>query len=194
MLQDLDSTLTAFLQQELPQDLLAQISISFATPDNDFVTKTLNPPALNLFLYSIQENLEFRSSGWQTERQNGTAIRTPFPLRVDCSYLVTAWPGDVPNPEQEEHYLLGEVMKVLMRYRQLPSEVIQGSLAGQDPAVRVLGLRPPQLQSIGEFWQAMGGKPKAALNYTVTIAVPVSEPSEPMPVAESGVDIRLSTK
>jgi hypothetical protein len=23
---------------------------------------------------------------------------------------------------------------------------------------------------LGEFWQALGGKPKAALNYTVTIA------------------------
>ena len=32
------------------------------------------------------------------------------------------------------------------------------------------------LQSIGEFWQAMGGKPKATLHYAVTISVDVGEP------------------
>ena len=32
-------------------------------------------------------------------------------------------------------------------------------------------LQPGRLQSLGEFWQALGGKPKAALNYTVTFAV-----------------------
>jgi hypothetical protein len=35
---------------------------------------------------------------------------------------------------------------------------------------------------LGEFWQAMGGKPKAALNYTVTISVAVHEAAEVIPL------------
>ena len=32
-------------------------------------------------------------------------------------------------------------------------------------------LQPGRLQSLAEFWQALGGKPKATLSYTVTIGV-----------------------
>src|SRR5262249_26844555 len=40
------------------------------------------------------------------------------------------------------------------------------------------------LQSIGEFWQAMDNKPRAALNYTVTISVDVFAPLEVAAVTE----------
>jgi hypothetical protein len=49
--------------------------------------------------------------------------------------------------------------------------VLQGTLAGQAPPLPAAVLQPGRLQSMGEFWQALGGKPKAALNYTVTIGV-----------------------
>ena len=39
-----------------------------------------------------------------------------------------------------------------------------------------------------EFWQALGGKPKAALNYTVTIGV---EPHKPVEVGAPVTDKRL---
>ncbi|MDJ0747492.1 MAG: Pvc16 family protein [Xenococcaceae cyanobacterium MO_167.B27] len=41
-----------------------------------------------------------------------------------------------------------------------------------------------RLQSLGEFWQALGGKPKAALHYTVTIGVEPFSPQEVTPVTE----------
>jgi hypothetical protein len=66
-------------------------------------------------------------------------------------------------------------MKVLLHHRLLPAAVLQGELEGQEPAVRAKPLQASQLQSLGEFWQAMGSKPKAMLNYTVTISVPVGE-------------------
>jgi hypothetical protein len=43
-------------------------------------------------------------------------------------------------------------------------------------------LQPGQLQSLGEFWQALGGKPKAALTYTVTIGVSAVAPEETGPL------------
>jgi hypothetical protein len=84
----------------------------------------------------------------------------------------------------DEHRLLGEVIMVLLRHPTLPPEVLQGQLLNQELPPPTAVLQPGHLQSMGEFWQALGGKPKAALNYTVTIAVQPSEVVEvPLVVA-----------
>lgn len=62
-------------------------------------------------------------------------------------------------------------MKVLLRHPVLPEVLLQGSLKGQEPPLPSSTLQPGRLQSVGKFWQALGGKPKAALNYTVTIGM-----------------------
>jgi Pvc16 N-terminal domain len=187
MLNDLDRTLEELLERELPLDILSSApleeippdTISFAAPDKDLIKVK---PAINFFLYDVRENLELRSNEWSLERQsNGTATRKRPAARVDCSYLITAWPSD-PSDWATEHRLLGAVMKILLRYPRIPEDVLQGSLQGQEPPLRATSLRPPQLNSLGEFWQAMGGKPKAALNYTVTIAVPIQDIAEFVPL------------
>jgi hypothetical protein len=180
MLQDLDKTLKVLLELHLPRGVASQqYTISFETPDKEHIA----PSSLNLFLYDVRENLDLRQTIGGFERQgDGTATRKRPPARVDCSYLITAWPPEAKPAAPEEHRMLGEVMKVLLRYPTLPVEVLQGSLKGQEPPHRASSLRPGQLQSLGEFWQAMGGKPKAALNYTVTIAVPIDEVVETAPL------------
>ena len=55
-------------------------------------------------------------------------------------------------------------------------------------------LQPGRLQSLGEFWQALGGKPKAALNYTVTLPVDVSEPETQPLVIDKEIRMRLDTR
>jgi hypothetical protein len=179
MINDLDSTLETLLRRELPT-LAGQVAISFAAPDDNFPPSSVTLPAIDLFLYDVRENRELRSNEWIIERQNGNSARRHSPpVRVDCSYLITAWPSDAsPNPSKDEHMLLGEVMMVLLRYPIIPGEVLQGSLEGQEPPLPAVSLQPGRLQSLGEFWQALGGKPKAALNYTVTIAVDQSQPED----------------
>ncbi len=176
MLDDLDKTLRELLKRELPP-AFARTEISFAPPNPEFINKT-TLPAIDLFLYDVRENLDLRDTEWIVERQNnGTAQRRRPPVRVSCSYVVTVWTQDAAD-WQTEHQLLGEVMKALLRYSTIPQPVLQGSLQNQPPPPRSLALRPTQLQSLGEFWQAMGGKPKPALNYTVTIAVPVFDSAD----------------
>ena len=126
----------------------------------------------------MRENLELRNSAWVVERQNdGTALKKRPPARVDCSYLITAWPSD--DDIETEHQLLGEVMKVLLRHRKIPGGNMADDFEGQEFPLRLISLRPSFLQSFGEFWQAMGGKdgtkPKVVLHCTVTISVPVDE-------------------
>jgi hypothetical protein len=113
-------------------------------------------------------------------------------VRVDFSYLITAWPSEsVPDPAEDEHRLLGEVMRVLLRYRTIPEEVLQGELQEQTPALPVSSLQPGRLQSMGEFWQAVGGKPKAALNYQVTLSIAVALPEEVRLVTDKVIKIRM---
>jgi len=177
MLHDLDRTLEVLLKQELPRPLVEQVTISFATPDSEFPPPSVTLPAVDLFLYDLRENWELRSNDWAIERTPVSALKHAPPVRVDCSYLVTAWASkSAPDPAQDEHRLLGEVIKVLVRHRRLPAEVLQGSLQDQDPPVRAKVLQAAALQSLGEFWQALGGKPKAAAHYSVTISVPSMEP------------------
>jgi hypothetical protein len=188
MIDDLDRTLEELLKRDLPQSLVEQVAISFDTPDDQFPPTSVTLPAIDLFLYDVRENLELRSNEWSmTRSSDGTAQRRLPPTRVDFSYLITAWPSEsAPNPAQDEHRLLGEVMLVLLRYPKLPGDLLQGSLRQQDLPLPTSVLQPGRLQSLGEFWQALGGKPKSALNYTVTIAVQPFEAVE-VPLALENV-------
>jgi len=193
MIKDLDETIAALLRRDLPPALVGQVQISFATPDDQFPPQSVTLPAIDLFLYDVRENLELRSNEVYLERRsNGTAIRTQPLVRVDFSYLVTAWPSEsVPDPAEDEHHLLGEVMRVLLRYRTIPEDVLQGVLVGQQPPLPVSSLQPGRLQSLGEFWQALGGKPKAALNYQVTLSIDVTAPVEVPLVTDKVIQIRM---
>ena len=193
MLHELDQTLAALLKRDLPgRD---QITVSFAAPDDQFSVKL---PAVDLFLYDVRENLELRSNDDVFELQaDRTSIRFQPPVRVDASYLITAWPGvgsGQSDSSEDEHMLLSAVMRILLRYPKLPRELLKGSLANQDLPLPVSTLQPGRLQSLGEFWQALGGKPKAALNYMVTLSVDVSEPERQPIVIDKEIRIRLDMR
>lgn len=166
MLDDLDRTLRALLGVELPD--LPPDHVYFEAPGADF---TPTVPAVDLFLYDVRENRELRDNDWQLDRTgNGQVSKQRAPRRVDCSYLVTAWAGDSAS----EHLLLGRVLTGLLRNPVIAGDVPQGTLAGQHLPVTIL--EPSLLSGIGEFWQAMGNKPRAAMNLTVTVAVSTSSP------------------
>ncbi len=184
MIVDLDNSLAELLKQELLPVLGPTVTICFATPDGDFPPPSVTLPAVDLFLYDIRESTELRSSEWiVTKNSDGTTTRKRPPVRVECSYMITAWPAEsTPNPPQDEHHMLGEVMKVLLRHPVLPSGILKGSLKDQEPSLPTVTLQPGHLQSLGEFWQALGGKPKAVLNYKVTLSVDVHKPVSASPV------------
>ena len=186
MFQDLDATLAAMLEAELA---IKNVAISFAAPDNQFPPSSVKLPAISFFLYDVRENTGLRSNDWENERQpNGMTTRKRPPVRVDCSYLITAWPSDsTPNPSQDEHRLLGELMKVLLRHRILPAQYLKGEMTGQEPPLRARIIADNQLHSLGEFWQAMGGKPKATLHYSLTLSVAVFEPIDVGPEVKTKI-------
>jgi hypothetical protein len=188
MFQDLDSSLAALVQAEIA---VQGVSISFAAPQDQFLPTGVRLPALSFFLYDIREDLSRRTTEWDEERRpDGVTLRKRAPARVTCSYLITAWTSDsTPDPAQDEHRLLGELMKVLLRHRKIPVDYLRGELIGQEPPMPTRIMADNQLQSLGEFWQAMGGRPKAALHYGVTLSVDVFDARQ----AGSKVDTKILT-
>jgi len=180
MIDDLDKTIRAMLLRDLA---ITNLKVSFESPDAQF-RPHVEPPALDLFLYDIRENRDLRSNEIVAERVQyyDKVLSRPAPVRVDCSYLVTAWVGDGSNSRTEnEHRLLADAMTVLLRYPTLPPDVLQGRLKEQENDPPTATLQPGRLQSIGEFWQALGGNPKAAFDYTVTIGLqPFAQTAEPL--------------
>lgn len=182
MIEDLDKTIEELLMRELPASLAQQLTVTFATPDSKF-SASVSSAVVNLFLYDIRENLELRNVEWTIDRNNGNPVRKRPPVRIDCSYLVTVWLASDPKTSAiDEHRVLSEVMRVLLRHRTIPDAVLQGSLAGDNPPVPGPSLHPGRLQSPGEMWQALGGTPKAALHYTVTLSVPSAAGVETEPL------------
>ncbi len=179
MLHALDETLENLLNKEFPKEILNDLKVSFETPYKGAITEK---PAINLFLYDVQENLDLRNKNWTVERRNNNpkAVKKRLPARVDCSYLITVW--SEKDNSTIEHELLGEVMKILLRHSTIPEAYLSDELKGQELPLRLVSLRPSSLQSFGEFWQAMGGKegtkPKVVLHCTVTISVPLDEARE----------------
>src|SRR5580765_4800866 len=173
MIRDLSETLRAVLQDptfkpQFPE--LAGADIVFDRP-----LDTFNPlkATVDLFLYDVRENTELRTNELEIEIKNGQAISHPAPLRLNCSYLATAWPVGGAELALQEHRLLTQVLRVLSRYPMIPAGFLQGSLVGQDPPLPMVALHPDALKNLAEFWSSLGSKMKASLTVTVTISVPV---------------------
>ena len=197
MLKDLDETLKLLLSNNLKNDVIDQrgYKISFEPPSQELENEGT---IINLFLYDIRENVELRSSvrSWDMSmKKEGVSKKVFASTRVDCSYLITVWTNrpqsnrDDSNqvPFLYEHQILGEIMQILVRYRYIPSTILQGTLKKQELPVPIISLRSGQVQNLGEFWQAMGGKPKASIHCTVTIPVPyvVDDEQEEVPLIKT---------
>lgn len=170
MIRDLSLTLQAILTQPgLPAELTAA-RISFDAPTDLFKpTQT----EINLFLYDIRENRELRRNDPVIERRNGQAIIHPPPLRVACSYLVTAWPIGGADLPLQQHRLLSQVLQVFSRLPTIPAPFLLGGLIGQEPPLPMLTAQTDGLKNPSEFWLALSNRPRPSIMLVATISMPV---------------------
>ena len=194
MIEDLSASIRSLLEYELlttGQEVIPNLSISFAQPDENFPPASVTKPAVNLFLYDVREDLKLRHNEWFRYRQmppTGYQVNRQ-PLLMECSYLVTAWSDSATAAANDEHTVLSAMIMALRRYNCLPDtlpnkngpdgspvRILQGVLAGINPLPRTFTIQGGYLRSLGEFWRSMGHGPKPRFNYTVTIAVDVHDP------------------
>lgn len=189
MFSDLDETIKAILVKAGELDP-AQIDISFEIPNREW-SAGIARPTLNCYLFDIRENRDLRQSGMQVERNGeGSPVRRRAPLRLDLTYLITAWTRAV----EDEHRLLWHALQTLMRFATLPEEYLQGALRGHSlPLHTRLAQGDSVLKSPGEFWTALENQLKPSLSYTVVLAVDRERVAAGPPVLTAYTGLRQLT-
>lgn len=165
MLADLDGVLRDLLDGELAASGLHGVAITFEAPSRDR-TAEWQSPAINVFLYDLREASDLKDRSWQDAKVDGQGVLVRPPLRLDCTYAITAWTQNA----LDEHRLLSQVVAVLCAHPQLPVELLPPSLLVGDPP-HPLPTRVAHVRDDGraEFWTAVGGQYKVSLELTVTI-------------------------
>jgi hypothetical protein len=165
VIQDVDDTLKELLVQQVPLDPNA-IDIKFEMPTHEWSAK-LSKPTVNVYLWDIRENLELRSTDrFVTSRDKtaGTGTQQRAPVRVDLSYLISAWTMDIAD----EHQLLGGILTALLRFPTIPDAVLQGSMQTQPLPLQAWIARPERMPTPWDFWGHVENRMKSALSYVVT--------------------------
>ncbi len=192
MIRDLSTTLQAILSDPTLADQFPELSralIAFDRPDDGFKP---GQATVNLFLFDVRENLELRSNEAIIERLNGQAVIHRAPMRVACTYLVTAWPAGGTDLVLQEQRLLAQVLQVLSKYPTIPADLLKGKLVGQQPPLPMMATHPEELKNPAEFWTAIGNKMRASLTVTATISMDIFEPAS-VAVTKT-VEVRLGER
>ncbi len=191
MFHDLDTTLTAILDDPTAPTELHDADVSFETPDKNFAP---GQPTVNLFLFEVKENRARRDQVPHSEKVADLFVRRFPPLRVDCTYLVTTWSNQVGAIKvAEEHRLLGQALQWLSRFGTVPDDYLKGSLIDQPFAPLTLVARMDSKPNMGEFWSALGTPPRPCFTLLATIAMafPLELPEGPPVVTK---EIRIEIK
>lgn len=144
------------------------VEIRFDLPDPESLPSS---PTVSVFLYDIYEDLQLRTA---ESRQYTGNVLLPGRVNICCNYLLMYWsvaamegaPGG--EPVNQAIVIMNQVLNALINNRQLAA--IPGAYT------RVI---PPRegLNSLGNFWQSLGNRPRLVLNYAAT--VPVSQTDRP---------------
>jgi hypothetical protein len=166
---------------------LLDADVSFITPDRHYKP---GQETINLFLYETRENRDLRDPVPIVETRNGLSVRRRPPLRVDCSYMVTAWSKQTGvDKVAAEHKLLSQAFNWLSRFPTIPERYLLLSPVPAPPAspYQLPGqvFPPPTMvaqldaaKNVGEFWNALGIPPRPYFNLVVTIAMDLSQEVE----------------
>lgn len=154
------------------------LDVVFRRPADDFKPDN---DTISMFLYDIFENIELRSNEPNVEYdyKASKAVVIKPPLRLSCSYLVTAWGGknrsylNEDEKEQIEQELLGKIIKLFSSFTNIPAEFLteSGLSISEGEPLPVLTLQKESNRNISELWSAMKCMIKPSFTVTITICV-----------------------
>jgi hypothetical protein len=165
MFPSLDTALTQILDDATAPQALRDADVSFETP-----VKTYAPGSatINLFLLEVKENRVLRDPVPIVEFSAGAFTQKQPPVRVDVTYVVSAWSAETGEDKiSEEHELLALALAWFSRFPLVPG----GLLPGQPFPVPLFTALPDNRLNIGEFWSALGIPPRAAFTLTATVTL-----------------------
>ncbi|MGJ0579616.1 DUF4255 domain-containing protein [Xenorhabdus bovienii] len=158
------------MKEMLRKYLGKEVTIRFDLPD---INAVQSDATISVFLYDIHEDLQLRSA--ESRGFNASAGKLlPGWVNVKCNYLITYWESSCPkadgsSPESQHDnqaiQVMSKVLEALINNRQLTD--IPGAYTKIIP-------QQENLNSLGNFWQALGNRPRLSLNYSVTVPISLS--------------------
>jgi len=177
MFSQLTNALSELLHLDNAPKQVKNADISFDRP-----AETYQPgkTCINLFLFDVRERTDLKNSEPVIQRHadgKTVLIRQP-PMRVACSYLVTAW-IDAGQPGQiailNQHGLLADALLAFSTTPTLSGEKLssatQAWLREQPYAVELAVMQSDLTKNMSEFWTAVGGKLRPSFTLTATVAM-----------------------
>ena len=165
MFQTLNQALNTLLDDAAAPQVLRDAEVSFETPAKTYKP---NSATINLFLLEVKENRVLRDPVPIIDFSGGTFTKKQPPVRVDATYVVTAWSNEVGEDKiSKEHELLALALAWFSRFPVVPGAL----LPGQPFPVPLFTALPDNRLNIGEFWSALGIPPRAAFTLTATVTL-----------------------
>ena len=166
MFDALDEAIKNLLTREIPirQN---EIEIVFDQPTQEWSAR-VGQPTLNVYLYDVRENRQLRGAEQfsETSRPDGKVEIRRNPVRIDVSYLVTAW----ARKEVDQHHLLGLAMMALLRTPFLPEEVCPDALKGHlIPIPLEVAHVTDESKDWSDFWSTMNNRLRPGVTLTATL-------------------------
>jgi hypothetical protein len=157
------------------------VELAFDAPTKEWAGKR-NAPTVSVFLYDVREDLTRRRTGAiEDSADDGVVLGWLSPPRwFQLSYLVTAW----TNRPQDEHRLLSDMLRALVRNERLAPEWLTGTLAELGLTVSLETAVPPEARTIADFWSALGGELKPSIDLRVTAPLAGDRAAAGPPVTE----------
>jgi hypothetical protein len=143
----------------------SKAACSFDPPTPDWAAE-VKRPTVNLFLLDVRENLEARAGDWADVRDDTGRLvgRRPPLRRYDLRYVVSVWGGTV----EAQRVLFDALLAAVPTYDTLPPELLTGTLADQEIAVRLRIAQDDLGVSVVDLWSALGQPPCTTVTLVVT--------------------------
>ncbi|MBI6549638.1 DUF4255 domain-containing protein [Xenorhabdus lircayensis] len=159
------------MEEMLEKCLCKKIAIRFDLPELDTVQ---SDAMVSVFLYDIHEDLQLRTA--ESRVFNASSGRLlPGWVNIKCNYLITYWEStkpatDASSPDSQHDNqaikVMSQVLNALINNRQLTG--IPGAYTQVVPPKE-------SLNSLGNFWQSLGNRPRLSLNYSVTVPISLTD-------------------
>ena len=161
-----------------------------------------DPPLLNLYLYQVASNPDWRNRAMPTNDANGERFSAP-PLALDLRYLVTAYGSKVYQAEA----LLGHALLALHDHPLLTRDYIAESLAVPVASVAIdkhlaasglaeqvesirLSIDKLSADDLARLWSGFqsGMRPSVSVLASVMLLSSRTELTNPIPIATRSID------